>query len=143
MKRNAANRLMEKRLNRIVEIPRITNSSLSDRILDWLLTKFDPRGFSTPHTWSHFHMFKWLEIIYIRVINHGCEARGLLFSSSEGNKKSMKSGLRDVDNMLHTVEIHILREIVLYENNTIFLLWFSRYNSNWEWVFWFSTLLTK
>ena len=32
----------------------------------------------------------------------------------------MKSGLRDVDNMLHTVEIHILREIVLYENNTIF-----------------------
>ena len=57
LKRSAAKRLMEKRLNRIVEIPRITNSSLSDRILDWLLTKFDPRGFST-----HLISFSYVQV---------------------------------------------------------------------------------
>ena len=57
LKWSAANRLMEKRLNRIVEIPRITNSSLSDRILDWLLTKFDPRGFST-----HLISFSYVQV---------------------------------------------------------------------------------
>ena len=34
---------------------------------------------------------------------------------------------------------YILREFALYEDNTIFLLWFSRYDSKWGWFFGFST----